>query len=215
MYKLKLERDGSIERHKGCVLDSLFTAYLSLSSHISTFDKNYRYLEENDALQRNNTWTLVIVPPNHKVINCKWVYKLKLERDGSMKRHKGCVLDSLFTVYLSLSSHISTFDKNYRYLEENDVLQRNNTWTLVLVPPNHKVIGCKWVYKLKLERDGSIRRHKGCLLDSLFTSYFSLFFHISTFDKNYRYLEENDVLQRNNTWNLVLVPPNHKVIGCK
>ena len=79
MYKLKLERDGSIERHKGCVLDSLFTTYLSLTFHISTFDKNYRYLEENDVLQRNNTWTLVLVPSNHKVIGCKWVYKLMLK----------------------------------------------------------------------------------------------------------------------------------------
>ena len=30
----------------GCVWESLFIAYLSLSSHISTFDKNCRCLEE-------------------------------------------------------------------------------------------------------------------------------------------------------------------------
>ena len=35
----------------GCVWESLFTAYLSLSSRINTFNKNYRYLEE---LYKNN-----------------------------------------------------------------------------------------------------------------------------------------------------------------
>ena len=33
-------------KDKGCVWESLSIAYLSLSSHISTFDKNYRCLEE-------------------------------------------------------------------------------------------------------------------------------------------------------------------------
>lgn len=33
--------------------------------------------------------------------------------------------------------------------EEKDGLQRNKTWDLVELPKNMKVVGCKWVYKLK------------------------------------------------------------------
>ena len=35
-----------------------------------------------------------------------------------MEIYLGCVWKSLFTVYLSSSSHISTCDKNYKYLKK-------------------------------------------------------------------------------------------------
>lgn len=35
---------------------------------------------------------------------------------------------------------------------------------LVHLLPNHKVIGWRWVYKLKLKSDGSIKRHKAWLV---------------------------------------------------
>ncbi|RVX07246.1 Retrovirus-related Pol polyprotein from transposon RE1 [Vitis vinifera] len=38
------------------------------------------------------------------------------------------------------------------------------TWHLVPSPAHGKVIGCKWVYKLKLKADGSIDRYKACLV---------------------------------------------------
>lgn len=47
---------------------------------------------------------------------------------------------------------------------ELDALSWNNTWTLVLIPSNHRVIGCKWVYKLKFKPNGSIERHKAHLV---------------------------------------------------
>ena len=43
---------------------------------------------EFDALQRNNTWTLVDRPPGVRVITGKWVYKYKLRADGSLERYK-------------------------------------------------------------------------------------------------------------------------------
>jgi hypothetical protein len=36
------------------------------------------------------------------------------------------------------------------------VLEDNNTWTLVSLPPHKTPIGCKWVYKIKHNLDGSI-----------------------------------------------------------
>ncbi|KAJ3704083.1 hypothetical protein LUZ61_007788 [Rhynchospora tenuis] len=47
---------------------------------------------------------------------------------------------------------------------EIDALARNNTWVLVPPPDNQSVIGCKWVYKLKHNSDGSINRHKARLV---------------------------------------------------
>ena len=47
---------------------------------------------------------------------------------------------------------------------EFDALQANDTWFLVLAPPNCKPIGCKWVYKFKFKPYGSLERHKARLV---------------------------------------------------
>ena len=38
--------------------------------------------------------------------------------------------------------------------------QENDTWKLVERPLDRKVIGVKWVYKTKLNADGSVNKHK-------------------------------------------------------
>jgi hypothetical protein len=44
--------------------------------------------------------------------------------------------------------------------EEMAALDANKTWELVLLPERKKAIGCKWVYKVKHNSDGSISRYK-------------------------------------------------------
>ena len=48
--------------------------------------------------------------------------------------------------------------------QEYDALQKNNTWDLVPLPPNRQVIGCKWVFRVKENADGSINRFKARLV---------------------------------------------------
>jgi hypothetical protein len=43
---------------------------------------------EYDALMRNNTWHLVSPQHGQNIIDCKWVYKVKVRPDGSIDRYK-------------------------------------------------------------------------------------------------------------------------------
>jgi len=43
---------------------------------------------EIKALKLNKTWTVVDLPASKHVIGCKWVYKVKLQSDGTLERYK-------------------------------------------------------------------------------------------------------------------------------
>ena len=43
-------------------------------------------------------------------------------------------------------------------------LDENDTWVITKLPSTKKAIGCKWVYRTKLNSDGSVKRHKARLV---------------------------------------------------
>ena len=48
--------------------------------------------------------------------------------------------------------------------DEYLALMRNGTWTLVDLPLNRQAIGCKWVFKIKENPDGTINKYKARLV---------------------------------------------------
>nr|KYP39031.1 Retrovirus-related Pol polyprotein from transposon TNT 1-94 [Cajanus cajan] len=48
--------------------------------------------------------------------------------------------------------------------EEIKMIEKNNTWELVDFPHGKDIIGVKWVYKTKLNPDGTIQKHKARLV---------------------------------------------------
>ncbi|KAL0427911.1 UNVERIFIED_CONTAM: Retrovirus-related Pol polyprotein from transposon RE1 [Sesamum latifolium] len=47
---------------------------------------------------------------------------------------------------------------------ELDALEKNNTWEVTALPKNKRAIGCRWIFKLKLNADGSVNKHKARLV---------------------------------------------------
>lgn len=47
---------------------------------------------------------------------------------------------------------------------EINAIERNKTWELVELPPGHKPIGVKWVYKLKIDAKRDVIKHKARLV---------------------------------------------------
>lgn len=52
---------------------------------------------------------------------------------------------------------------------EINALEANNTWVITSLPLDKKAVGCKWVYRIKYNPDGSIERYKVRLVAKGFT----------------------------------------------
>ena len=48
--------------------------------------------------------------------------------------------------------------------EELRMIEKNDTWDLVDRPQHRKVIGVEWIYRTKLNADGSVNKYKARLV---------------------------------------------------
>ena len=53
--------------------------------------------------------------------------------------------------------------------KEIQALEQTHTWVLTPLPPGKRPIGCKWVYRVKLNPDGTIERYKARLVAKGYT----------------------------------------------
>lgn len=53
--------------------------------------------------------------------------------------------------------------------KETEALEATKTWVLTPLPPSKRPIGCKWVYRVKLNLDGSVDRYKARLVAKGYT----------------------------------------------
>lgn len=45
-------------------------------------------IKELESIKKNNTWSLTNLPPGHRPIELKWVFKLKRDADGKVTKYK-------------------------------------------------------------------------------------------------------------------------------
>lgn len=60
---------------------------------------------------------------------------------------------------------------------EIDALEQNNTWIITDLREGKSAIGCKWVFKIKYNSDGSVERHKARLVAKGYTQREGLDYH--------------------------------------
>jgi Reverse transcriptase (RNA-dependent DNA polymerase) len=57
------------------------------------------------------------------------------------------------------------------------VEKKNQTWVLCPLPNNKKMMGCKWVYRIKYHSDGTIERYKTRLTAKGYTQTCGIDYH--------------------------------------
>lgn len=61
--------------------------------------------KELSALEQNNTWVLMPLPPGKKTIGCKWVYKVKYRSNGEIERYKARLVAKGYTQSEGIDYH--------------------------------------------------------------------------------------------------------------
>ena len=59
-------------------------------------------------------------------------------------------------------------------IEEMSALVKINTWEIVKLPPNKRVVGCRWVFTRKHNADGNVERYKARLVAQGFTQTYGI-----------------------------------------
>jgi hypothetical protein len=71
----------------------------------------------------------------------------------------------LSTVEPNIFEEASTDEHWIKAMEEElDQIEKNETWELVPRPKNKNMIGTKWVFRNKLNKDGQVTRNKARLV---------------------------------------------------
>lgn len=52
---------------------------------------------ELEAMECNNTWSVVPLPQGKHTIGCRWIYKTKYKSDGTVESHKACLVAKGYT----------------------------------------------------------------------------------------------------------------------
>lgn len=82
--------------------------------------------EEYSSLMKNHTWTLCDLPPNRKVISCKWVFKLKRKSNGEVSKYKARLVARGFSQ-----------EKGFDYNETYSPTAKLKTFRVLMSVANH------------------------------------------------------------------------------
>ncbi|GKF25687.1 ribonuclease H-like domain-containing protein, partial [Tanacetum coccineum] len=158
-----------------CILDfggvtpsRIDTAHMQTSEVDSTTQLNDNsFSEGNSSVRRFSRSGKMPVKFNDYVVESNVKYGLEKHVNYS----KLDFVNFCFATTLKKSTKPKTYyeaikDNNWIEAMNNEIeaLNRNNTWTITVLPAGRKLIGCKWLFKIKYKSSGDIDRYKARLV---------------------------------------------------
>ena len=170
----------------------LFASYTSQNSHVCSHDtsQNIPQINPNPPLRK---YTRIHKPHEYlQAYHCNLIHNtihIASQSDSSSSDETcKCHLSSSLSYQhlssahkhfaLSLSSISEPSNYNDAMCDENwkntvkvelEAFNRNKTWELTYLSAHKKEVGCKWVFKLKLDANGTVERYKARLIAKGFT----------------------------------------------
>ncbi|KAM2554686.1 hypothetical protein TB2_018787 [Malus domestica] len=84
-------------------------------------------------------------------------------------------VNQLSTVSIPCSVKDAMKDPRTRAMNEKmEALQKNSTWELTNLPKEKKSVGCRWIYTVKFNADGTIERYKARLVAKGYTQTYGI-----------------------------------------
>jgi hypothetical protein len=74
-------------------------------------------------------------------------------------------------------------------LEEMMSIEKNDTWSLINLPPGRKLIGVKWVFKVTLDEHGAVSKHKAHLVVKCYEHW-----HVIDYEEVFMLLAQLDLM---------------------
>jgi hypothetical protein len=138
-------------------------------------------VNEASASEQSDSEHSDLGPPELQSIAAKRAMKSANEKLRRSSRHKNPVMRYGYNEYMAHhyafmikvasvrepeSFAEASRDARWRAAMEEEIqaLDANRTWDLVVPPKGCKPIGCKWIYKVKYNTDGSVNRYKARLV---------------------------------------------------
>ncbi|GKA47372.1 zinc finger, CCHC-type containing protein [Tanacetum coccineum] len=133
-------------------------------------------IESRDAIFDKNRFSSVPRPSQRSLINetediggsvvCEEVTEevVTQQPEPELRKGKRNRTPKNFGLEFQLYLIRGTMDEKEAIKDEMDSIMGNNTWVLADLPPGCKTLGCKWIFKRKLNVDGTIEKFKARLV---------------------------------------------------
>ena len=169
VYVPQIKRDKLDKRAKAGIL----VGYNTISKAYRIFQPNTKkiLISRDVHFMENDEWDW---EGKHSALVPDQVPKLQLKEDELVDDIPVRGMRSLSDIYqrcnvaLLETTDFWEAEKNPKWIttmkEELKMIGKNETWKLVRKPADRKVIGVKWIFRTKLNPDGSINKHKARLV---------------------------------------------------
>ena len=90
-------------------------------------------------------------------------------------QHKS-FLSTIDSIIIPISVQETLKDENWvrNMNEEMRALEKNETWEIVEKPKDKKAVGCRWIYTVKYQFDGTLDRYKARLVAKGYTQTYGI-----------------------------------------
>ncbi|KAG8484033.1 hypothetical protein CXB51_023002 [Gossypium anomalum] len=164
-----------VDSHSADSLQSDSFATVPVDSHSADSLQSDSFATGGVSLHRSNSRSIIpeeapsttifpSEPPDVPPVPATNTHKMVTRSKAGIFKPKALCAENVEAEPCSVEEALAHPDWRLAVQNEFDALLANSTWELSSLPPGRKAIGCKWLFKIKKNPDGTINRRKARLV---------------------------------------------------